>query len=259
MGLPINVDNTRRLTREPTYREFINHIIERPDDLATRLILADWLMEQDDALAQSRGRFIAGNVYTCNPHLMPGRRCFETGHRYWKALVSDPECAECQYRAWSESWLGGPGSGQDLWLASEGVYYDYMTTGFTYRNGFIEEMKCTSSRWHLNGHEIAQNNPIRKVKLRTNLARDFPVAQVMGYYSLCSQILSDVEKYEMDSHSLIVWAALFGSQAMSDKLTTQSERVLAVKKEARRRGFSLYLERLAGGPAGLAAPAAAAD
>lgn len=238
--LAYDIERTRALIQDPVYRGLIDSIIEEPHDLSLRLIVADWLMQQDDELAQSRGRFIMGNVYACNPHLMPGRKCFETGHRVWKGLEVDPECSECQYRVWSQSWYEFD---RAMWLAAENIHYDSATTAFTYQSGFLHKIECSMTRWEINGYEFVTNNPIQGVTLNNFVTNSFLPAY--GCYSLCAEILSDKEKYEQDDNSLIVWASLFGRKSTSDNYKSMSKQVVAIKQEARRRGFSLYVERRA--------------
>lgn len=120
-------------SRDAERAALLAEVLRCPDEDSPRLILADWLLDQESKLDHVRGRFIAEDVARNEP--------FDQAN-LWAALLM----------------CGGP-SLQDLFADPD--------RGAVIRRGFVESVTCTAADWMQHADAILAAQPLRQVTLTT--------------------------------------------------------------------------------------------
>jgi uncharacterized protein (TIGR02996 family) len=130
---------------------FLQDILAHPDDMAPRLIYADWLTEHGDA---ERGEFIRVQIDLDRE---------EREDRYsprWRELTAREENL---LRAYKRKWAA-PLLGQTLYLR--------------FYRGFVEEATVTASSFCRRGHRLFRLTPLRRIKVSLPVGARVRMAEV---------------------------------------------------------------------------------
>jgi uncharacterized protein (TIGR02996 family) len=142
---------------------FLQAIVEQPEDIAIRLIFADWLDENGES---PRGEFIRVQIELAT--LPDARRHEPLSVREMvllnreRELLSEPR----HFVNWVPL-IFHSGSGAGIRVAKPprveltGIGFQWVT----FRRGFVESVTCTAADWIQHAAEIRRAAPIREVTL----------------------------------------------------------------------------------------------
>lgn len=154
-------------TLEATHRaSFIRSIVERPDDVQTRLIYADWLEGYGDEADQQRAEFVRVQCELSRMGPRPGGF-----GNVWQAAGRWQQKRDMMKAREKELWFKDEARPQLPRFVPE-VMMGYTETDVPHkrsychcRRGMIERIECTQADWIAHGPAIVLSNPIRQVRL----------------------------------------------------------------------------------------------
>ena len=168
------------------HQQFLQAIIENPDDDTHRLAYADWLNEQNGGVDPPRAEFIRVQIelakhgeYRCSKYNggLPDKL-------YGVAVVVEGRERSCGCR-----WCELTERGIELLAAHQVTWRQHMPNGWAnwvtdFRRGFVEYIRLSAQDWLAHADELVKAAPIREVELsslpvRQNLGDNHPSAQLI--------------------------------------------------------------------------------
>lgn len=163
--------------RTPTEQDaaFLAAICADPEDIVSRLVYADWLMERDDP----RGEFIHCQIKlgldgSGLPH-WPTR--FYHFREEWEPQIPGLRSKDAVRRA--NATVVGCCSRH-----ADNMACDCLATAaeFTFRRGFVEVVTCSLLTWWRHGRRIVRLCPVTKVEITDRVPRDNRERTLKGFF-----------------------------------------------------------------------------